>query len=96
MRTKNQDSRTAEEKLAEVDDLTELFVFLKYYDGYSTAGEIGFSMNSGPPASTTSVPTQKFWIIGVKLSSATKARTWLELPKLASKMVSNHPNICAL
>jgi hypothetical protein len=51
MRTKNQDSRTAEEKLAEVDDLTELFVFFKYYDGYSTAGEIGFSMNSGPPGS---------------------------------------------
>lgn len=46
------DLRSPEEKLAkEASEVLDLFIFFKYYDGYSTGGEIGFSPNSGPPGS---------------------------------------------
>ena len=32
-------------------DTDELFVFFKYYDGYASAGEVGFSPTCGPPGS---------------------------------------------
>ena len=51
LRESSRDKRTIEEKLAQVKDTTELFVFFKYYDGFKTSGEIGFSLNCGPPGS---------------------------------------------
>ena len=45
----NEDKRTTEEKLREVTDVKERFIFFQYYDGYVTRGEIGFSENAGPP-----------------------------------------------
>jgi hypothetical protein len=51
LRESNRDTRTTAEKFAEIEKSTELFVFFKYYDGYKTDGEIGFSPRSGPPGS---------------------------------------------
>jgi hypothetical protein len=45
------DTRTPEEKLAEVTTLVDRFIFFTYYDGLSTNGLIGFSPRSGPPGS---------------------------------------------
>ena len=43
------DRRTPMEKLNDVQDPRELFIFYKYYDYYNTNGEIGFDLrNSGP------------------------------------------------
>lgn len=50
-REEKRDKRTPLQKLGAVTDLKQLFIFFKYYDGYSTGGEIGFSPNAGPPGS---------------------------------------------
>jgi hypothetical protein len=52
LRETARDHRSPEEKLTkEASEVLDLFIFFKYYDGYSTGGEIGFSPNSGPPGS---------------------------------------------
>ena len=67
LREKNIDRRSPQEKLSEVTDVLELFVFFKYYDGYVTNGSIGFNPNSGPPGS-----------INHKRSFANTLRPWNE------------------
>lgn len=51
LRLKNHDGRTPIQKLCEVDDELELFIFFKYYDGFNSGGEVGFNPGSGPPGS---------------------------------------------
>jgi hypothetical protein len=49
LRESNRDTQTTAEKFAEIEEITELFVFFKYFDRYKTDGEIGFSFRSAPP-----------------------------------------------
>lgn len=46
-----EDQPSAEEKFRELESQIDFFIFFKYYDGYNTKGETGFSPNSGPPGS---------------------------------------------
>jgi hypothetical protein len=43
--------KTPLERLADVKDATDLFIFFQYYDGYDSDGRIGFNPGSGPPGS---------------------------------------------
>ena len=45
------DSRSPSQKLSDVTDPRDLFIFKKYYEGYKTNGEEGFNLHSGPPGS---------------------------------------------
>jgi hypothetical protein len=52
LRERGKDLRSPAEKLDVIaGDVLERFVFYKYYDGYSTDGEVGFHLGAGPPGS---------------------------------------------
>ena len=47
----NNDTRTPEEKLEQITNVLELFIFFTHYDGITTGGRIGFNLKAGPPGS---------------------------------------------
>jgi hypothetical protein len=51
LREQGKDMRSPAEKFQTITEELELFVFFKYYDAYSTDGEIGFHLRAGPPGS---------------------------------------------
>jgi hypothetical protein len=52
LRERGKDLRSPAEKLDVIaGNVLERFVFYKYYDAYSTNGEVGFHLGAGPPGS---------------------------------------------